>query len=430
MRRPQKTIRREVSYTGVGCNTGEETSIKFIPAEADTGVVFVRADLSAHPTVKACVANAISRHRRTVLVENGVEVQMTEHLLGALAGLGIDNVIIEIDSPEVPAGDGSAMVYVESLLRAGTVPLKKEKPFFVLPEAISVNEGEGSIIALPNEEGLIISCAISYTNPVIGSQYCSINLSRDSFAEEIAPARTFILEHEIEQLRLIGLGKGATYKNTLVVGPNGVIQNVLRFPDEFVRHKVLDLIGDISLVGIELGARIIALRSGHKLNFSLVEQIEELYKKQLEEKKPRYLDVQAIKEFLPHRYPFLLVDRIVEIEEGKRVVGIKNITINEHFFQGHFPQRPVMPGVLIIESMAQVSGALLVSSVKETSRLAMLVSVDGAKFRRPVVPGDQLRIEAEALRLSGRMGVIQAKATVDGELCAEARIAFILVDEK
>lgn len=428
MRRLQKTIKREVSYTGVGVNTGEESTVRFKPSEADTGVVFARIDLPGSPTVKASADNVISRNRRTVLVQNDVEVQMTEHLLSALSGLGIDNVLVEINAPEVPAGDGSAMVYVESLLRAGTLQLNKEKPSFVLPEPMSVHEGDGSIIALPNEEGLLISYTINYPVPTIGTQYFAIDLNRDSFAEQIAPSRTFVLETEIEQLRLLGLGKGATYKNTLVIGPHGVIQNELRFRDEFVRHKILDLIGDLSLLGFDLGARIIAIKSGHRLNFKFVELVRAVQKERERLKKPRHLDIRAIQQFLPHRYPFLLVDRIIDVEEGRRVVGIKNVTANEQFFQGHFPQRPIMPGVLVLECMAQVSGALFMESCKEGRKLAMLASVDAAKFRRPVVPGDQLRVEAEAIRIQPRVGLVQTKATVDGELAAEARIMFVLVD--
>ena len=432
MKKPQKTIETACEYVGTGLHTGERVTIRFKPAPPNSGVVFVRTDLPGFPRVPVHVENASFRLRRTSILKDGVEINTTEHLLASLAGIGIDNLEIEIDGGEVPGCDGSARIFLELLQNAGYVEQPMPKKSFAVTEPISVSEGKSLIIALPFEDGLSVSYTLDYSNPYLGSQYCSVVLNDNTFATEIAPARTFCLSSEVDDLRDLGLGRGATYQNTLVIGENGVIDNELRFPDEFVRHKILDLMGDLFLVEADLCAHIVAIRSGHPLNVKLVERIRRIIQEEERKatrQKQETLDIREIQRILPHRYPFLLVDRVLEVEGDRRVRGIKNITFNEDFFQGHFPGQPVMPGVLQIEAMAQLAGVLLLRRCQGTNQLAVLFSIDKAKIRRPVVPGDQLLMEAQVTKSKPRLAEVTARATVDGQIASEADLKFMLVRE-
>jgi UDP-3-O-[3-hydroxymyristoyl] N-acetylglucosamine deacetylase/3-hydroxyacyl-[acyl-carrier-protein] dehydratase len=366
--------------------------------------------------------------RRTALKNGEVEVFTVEHVLAAVAGLGIDNLIIELDASEVPNVDGSALPFVKALQEAGITEQEGEKRVFRIGSPVAVGDGEMSVSALPDGDGLQICYTLQYDVPSIGTQHMAIAVDEETFCNEIAPARTFSPEEEVMELRELGLGKGASYETALVVSESGVVDNELRFPDEFVRHKVLDLIGDLFLLGAQVRGRIVAVKSGHSLNASLVKALKEVMVKEQRAFESTKLGVEEIMEILPHRYPFLLVDKIIYIEDDRRVVGIKNVTHDEPFFQGHFPGRPVMPGVLQIEAMAQVAGVLLLRKGEWKGKTPFLMGVDRVKFRRPVVPGDQLRLEAEVVRVRSRAGHVRTKAYVDGKLVAEAEIKFMLLD--
>lgn len=423
MGRPQQTIRKPVERTGIGVNLGVEVTVRLRPAPPDSDVTFVRVDLPGAPQVPASSEYVLPQVRRTVLRLGEAEVQMTEHLLAAVAGLEIDNLVAEINGPELPAGDGSALLFAEMLQEAGVAEQDRPCHFLTLRKPVTVSEGHGTLVALPSTDGLALSYTLDYERAGLPTQHVGIDLNPERFLAELAPARTFVFESEAESLLASGLGKGATYDNTLVVRRDGsVVDNQLRFPDEFARHKALDLLGDLRLAGNGLLARVLAVKSGHADNVRLVERIRH-------ETAPVdavALDIRDILSVVPHRYPFLLVDRIVRIEPGRRATAIKNVTVNEPFFVGHFPGRPIMPGVLIIECMAQASGLLLYQRCADANTIAHLVSIENAKFRRPVVPGDQLRIEVQALRMKTRTCQVAARAFVEDQLAAEATITFML----
>lgn len=432
--RPQRTVQTTAEVRGVGLHTGAPTTLRVGPAPADAGVVFVRTDLPGRPAIPADPLHLVDRGRRTALAEGAAEVHTIEHLLAACHGLSVDNLRVEIDGVEVPGMDGSALPFVEALRRAVPVEIPDAPRRELLPAAaVGVVEprSEAVLTAHPRERGLQVSYTLDYgPSAPFGPQHVTVDVSEESFVREIAPARTFVLESEAKALREAGLGRGATHENTLVVGKDGPLQNRLRFPDEYARHKMLDLMGDLFLLGADLRAHVAALRSGHSGNALLVRRLAALVREEIdqEEGRSRRLDIGEITRILPHRYPFLLVDRVLEIDGFHRAVGIKNVTINEPFFQGHWPGTPVMPGVLIIEAMAQLSGVLLMRKLEHTGRLAVLLSIDRVKLRRTVVPGDQLRLEVETLKLKSRTGRVHGRATVEGELAAEARINFMLMD--
>jgi len=427
----QKTIKNPVEYEGIGIHTGAKVKIRFRPADADAGVSFIRVDLPERPRIPVN-ANSISyRMRRTSLRRDNGEVNTVEHLLAALSGMGIDNLNIEVDGPELPGGDGSALTYVQLLKEAEIITQESQKKVFEVKTPIAVVEDDVTLIALPNEGGLTISYTLDYPVPAVGSQFLSVRVTEESFEREIAPARTFCLSSEVEELQRQELGKGANYENTLVVGDSGVINNTLRFPDEFVRHKVLDLIGDLFILNARLHAHVVANKSGHPMNMKLVKKILEEMRRQEDEQATRNetsLGIREIQKILPHRYPFLLIDRVIELDGYRRAVGIKNVTYNEAFFQGHFPGQPIMPGVLIFEALSQLAGVLLLRKMENVGKTAVLLSIDKARIRKTVVPGDQLVLEAVASKVKSRTGQVNARAKVDGKVVAEAQIRCMLVD--
>jgi len=432
--RKQRSISQPYELAGVGLHTGRATTIRILPAPADHGVVFVRTDLPDRPHIPGDVDYVDTSGRRTSIRYEGAEVHTVEHLLSACHALSIDNLVVEMDGPEMPGLDGSALPFVEAIRAARPVDLDTDRKDFQLlqPLAVSSPGGEASIVALPAERGLTFSYTLDYAeNPFVGAQYHWVRLAESTFVNEVAPARTFCMEHEAAQLKAAGLGQGATYENTLVFGEKGPIENRLRFPDEPVRHKLLDLIGDFFLLNLDLHARIVATKAGHELNALMVRALlQHVRETEIAEglRRESTIDIREILRILPHRYPFLLIDRVIEVEGLKRAVGIKNVTINEPFFQGHWPQAPIMPGVLIVEAMAQLAGVLLFRKLDNTNKLAVLLSIDKVKLRRSVVPGDQLRIEAEALKVRSRSARVHCRATVEGKLACEAQINFMLTD--
>jgi len=439
MLKQQTTIEKSVRYEGIGLHTGKTSVAVFKPAPVDHGIRFVRVDVPGRPEIVVSPKNAKYDQiagRRTILTNGTVEVHTVEHILATLAGLGIDNVIIELDSVEAAeASDGSAAPFVELLRGAGLVKQSAPKRYFKVTRPVSFNEDGVEIVAVPYN-GLKISFTIEYENPWVGTQYASFDVDDRTFASQIAPARTFVLLKDVDGLREKGMIKGGNPENAIVVQDNGIMNEVpLRFRDEFVRHKILDFLGDLFLVGLPLLGHFIAVKSGHASNVKFVKKLSEelksdgFHREQTRETGKAYLDINEILQIMPHRYPFMLVDRILELEDRKRVVGIKNVTMNEPFFVGHFPEHPIMPAVLIIEAMAQVGGVLLLSTVDNPEeKLVYFMAIDNAKFRKPVLPGDQLRFELELVKLRNRICKMSGKAFVDGELVAEADLLSMIVD--
>jgi UDP-3-O-[3-hydroxymyristoyl] N-acetylglucosamine deacetylase/3-hydroxyacyl-[acyl-carrier-protein] dehydratase len=431
MRKTQRTLKAPIKFSGPGLFTGTPANLIVEPAAADSGLTFVRTDLPGEPRIDVSAVNVMSKVRRTALANGSAEVETVEHLLSALYGLGVDNATIKIDASEIPHADGSARTWVDMLSKTGFEDQPEPRRIVSLKEPVAVSERDAHLVAFPNENGLSISYSLNYPGTPIGAQEFSLTVDEDSFAKEIASARTFCLESEAEALQKQGLGKGGTTSNTLVVGPNGPIDNKLRWPDEYVRHKILDLIGDLSMLGGSLRAQVIAVGSGHNTNARLVQKIRDVATgpgTSRIRRETSLLDVREIEKILPHRYPMLLIDRVIEMDGYKRAVGIKNVTYNEPFFQGHFPGQPIMPGVLQLEAMAQLAGALLMRRGDNQSSVAVLLALDGVRLRKNVVPGDQLRIEVETLRLKARTAEIKAQATVDGQIACEAQMRFMLLD--
>jgi UDP-3-O-[3-hydroxymyristoyl] N-acetylglucosamine deacetylase/3-hydroxyacyl-[acyl-carrier-protein] dehydratase len=429
----QHTIEREAELSGRGLFTGFPVTARFKPAPPGTGILFVRTDQPEPVTIPARLESLSKRARRTSLRNGTAAIETIEHCLAAARGLEIDNLVVELDNAEVPAIDGSALPFVEVLKQAGRVALEAERELLTVTEPIRVSEGDAELVAWPGEpDRLEIIYELDYgPGSPIGHQIHHFRLDPEDFVRDIAPARTFVLEEEARQLQAAGLGAHLTYADVLVIGREGPIENQYRYEDECVRHKILDLVGDLMLAGSFVCGKIYARRSGHHLNHELIRRLCEIRDRRHLQHQLSHaveLDIRHVQRILPHRFPMLLVDRVIAIEGDRRAVGIKNVTINEPFFEGHYPRQPIMPGVLIIEAMAQLSGILLSQKLEHTGKVAVLLSLDRVKFRRPVVPGDQLVMEAQTVRVKARTGQTLCRATVGGDLAAEATIRFMLVD--
>jgi UDP-3-O-[3-hydroxymyristoyl] N-acetylglucosamine deacetylase/3-hydroxyacyl-[acyl-carrier-protein] dehydratase len=422
----QRTIAEKTKCAGIGLHTGNKTKVFFNPAPINTGIKFIRTDLPENPAVEVNVSSYVEAPLRTTIgIKEGVYVHTIEHVMAALSGLQIDNIIIELEGEEFPEIDGSSLPFVKLLQEAGLKDSKEPKKHIELKKPICIRENDAYLIAFPSKD-FNVSFTLEYKHSFIKSQYASFKITEKNFIENIAPARTFCLESDVQELLKRGLGKGGSLENTVLVGDKGVVNGKLRFDNEFVRHKISDLIGDLYLLGRPLKAGIIAAKSGHKLNIKLAEEIAAMFSVDTN----GLLDINLIKKALPHRYPFLLVDKIVSIDEDKKIVGIKNVTVNEQFFVGHFPERPVMPGVLIVEALAQTAGVLMLRKGKNLGKLPFLMGVDKLRLRKPVVPGDQLEMVIEVLKIRRDTGKVLGKAYVENHLVAEAEIIFALVDEK
>lgn len=433
----QKTIAKPASFSGIGVHTGNRSKVTFRPAPDNFGIRFRRIDLPGVPEIPAHVDKVTGTMRGTTISEGDVKIHTVEHVLSALVGFGIDNLIIEMDANEPPVGDGSSLPFVEMIQKVGVQTQRAPKKELIIREPIWVSEPDVTLVAIPDSQ-FTISYTVQFPPNRVGldSQFLDVAVTQENFEKEIAGARTFCFFREVEQLMDQGLIKGGSLENAVVIGDEAILsKEALRWPNEFVRHKILDLIGDLSLVGARLRAHVIAIRSGHQNNIKLARALASYAKKLEAQTLPlgfgigdgaKVLNINEIKKILPHRYPFLLVDRILDIEEDKKIIGVKNVTANEEFFNGHFPQQPVMPGVLIIEALAQVAGVMMLRKVENQGRLAYFTNIDNARFRRMVVPGDQLRLEVEPLKIRSRVGKVHGIAYVGNEVAAEADLMFAI----
>lgn len=447
----QRTLGSSCSFSGVGIHTGKEVTVTFEPAPADHGIVFVRRDLEGSPEIPVRPESAKYDHdagRRTILEHKGAQVHTTEHVLATVYGLGIDNVRISVDGLEAPEPEKGGTAEIAKLLKsAGFEEQDAPRRTVKLTRPISFTNGTAEIIAVPSDN-LRFSYTISYDDPLIGSQHLSLAIDPEVYETEIAPARTFVLHRDLEALKAAGMALGGSLDNALVVKDGELLNDEpLRFRDEFVRHKLLDLCGDLAILGRPLRAHIVAIRGGHESHVAFVKKLARTL---AEEGKPAswvrepltrwnkpsghdsetegyVFDVPDIIRIMPHRYPFLLVDRILEMTPD-RVVGLKNVSINEPFFQGHFPGQPIMPGVLLLEAMAQVGGVLLLNTVDDPEgKLVYFLGIDKARFRQAVVPGDQVRFELRPLKITERLCKMEGKAFVDGKLVAQAELMSTVV---
>ncbi len=426
----RRSIARDVELSGIGLHLGRTCTLRFRPAAPNTGIRFRRIDLAGLPETPAHVSVAVAAERRTQLGEGEAALHTVEHVLAAVAGMLIDDLIIEMDSAEPPIMDGSAEPFRAALADAGIREQEGVPAVLCLAEPVRVVDGESVYVAHPCD-GLEIEVKIDFPHPMIGTQQGKWRVSVTSFAQELAPARTFGMLSWVEGLRAKGLIQGASTENTIVLDDHGVVGTTLRWPDEFVRHKAMDVVGDLALAGQRVQARISATKPSHRGTVTLLREMlaHAVKPSQPAQSETGVLGIEEIMKILPHRYPFLLVDRIVEMEAMKRVVAIKNVTINEPFFQGHFPGHPIMPGVLIVEAMAQAGGVLLMGTVDDPeSKVVYFMSIDNIKFRKPVKPGDQLRFEVDIIQLRGKVCRIAGVAKVDGQVVCEAEMAAMVRD--
>ena len=424
-----------MTVRGKSLMLGVDATVVIQPAPPHSGVAFVRTDLNPPVRIPATVEHVAPRPRRTTLKSGDVTIDTVEHVLSAIAGLRIDNATIELNAPELPCGDGSSALFAEPILEAGIVEQDAPRKVFKIREPIVIEEPDGMIAAMPFEaEGMRVVYDLDYGTQGhrIRHQTFSYNVAEGDYIREVAPARTYSLREEAEALQAAGLCRHLTPRDILVIGDDGnPIDNAYRFDDEPVRHKTLDVIGDLSLIGAPIQGRVLAVRSGHGLNRKLAMRVrEQMLAADLRRTivDGKVMDIRAIQKLMPHRYPMLLVDRVVEVDGSRRAVGIKNVTINEPFFQGHYPGTPIMPGVLLVEAMAQLGGLLLANVLEHTGKIAVLLSIDRVKLRRPVVPGDQVVLEAENMRATARTGHLKCRAMVGDKVAAEAELRFMMVD--
>ena len=420
----RNTIAGPASVEGVGLHLGVSCRLTFRPASSGAGISFRRTDLPGTPTIQAHVDSAVLTDRRTQIGNDPVSVHTVEHVLAAVGALELDDLVIDLDGPEPPIGDGSAQPFLEALRQAGVAQHAGTVQYLELAEPVRVSDGVAEYEAYPSKE-LELDVMIDFPHAMIGRQEGRYRLTPTLFERELAGARTFGFVSEVESLRSMGLIKGASTKNAVVLDERGVLETTLRWPDEFVRHKALDCVGDLALAGARVRARIVARRPSHK---GTVQLVRAMRAKQTRGSTVSELGIEEIMKVLPHRYPFLLVDRIIE-RTAERVVGIKNVTINEPFFAGHFPGHPIMPGVLIIEAMAQAGGMLLMGAIENPqSKVVYFTSLNNVKWRRPVKPGDQLRFELDLLQVRGTLAKMKGVAKVDGEIVAEAEMGAMVRD--
>ncbi|MEI7729215.1 MAG: UDP-3-O-acyl-N-acetylglucosamine deacetylase [Verrucomicrobiota bacterium] len=462
----QQTLRNAVSFSGIGLHSGNKVSMTFLPAPANSGIRFRRVDLDGKPEIEAKVDQVADTTRSTTVSKGNAKIHTVEHVLAAFAGCGVDNAIVELDASEPPIADGSARVYVRMIKDAGILAQPERKEPYKLSAPIELTVGDTVMSAFPHD-GLKISCTSADKGGRF-TQYYSIEINPETWEKELAHARTFCFFEEIEYLFKNGLIKGGGLENAVIIREDAVLTNEpMRYNEEFVRHKILDILGDLSLVGRAVHAHIIAVKPSHKVNCELAKVIQTQMLKPMvaaqtfapppppaEPEKPApapkkdkesapaeknpgsphalvkdgaTLDVIQVMQILPHRYPFLMVDKIIKIE-GNRVVGVKNVSIGELYFEGHFPGHPIMPGVLQLEAMAQVAGILMMRTADNAGKLAYFMAAENVKWRKPVRPGDILTIDVELTKARGKIGKAKGTCLVDGEAVSEADVTFMLID--
>jgi len=443
----QQTIKRPVSFSGVGLHSGNRVTLTFLPAPPNSGVRFRRVDLEGKPEIEASVDHVVDTTRSTTLGKGNIRIHTVEHVLAALAGHGVDNLVIELDANEPPIGDGSAREYSRLIHSAGLVAQEEKRAFYAPKQPLQLQRGETWMALFPAET-LQITCT-SADRQGRFTQFLSLEVTPQTWERELADARTFCFFEEIEFLIKNGLIKGGSLENAVVIREDAVLTTEpLRYPDEFVRHKMLDIVGDLALLGRPLRGHLLAVKPSHAANCELVRQIAAQMRRPTpaqsfgppppsapagepaappEAAAESGLDVSQIMELIPHRYPFLMVDRVLSIAEN-RITALKNVTINESYFQGHFPGHPVMPGVLQLEAIAQAAGVLMLKRAGGAGRVAYFMSAEAVKWRRPVMPGDTLLIEVELTKVRGKIGKAQGVCRVRGEVASEATVTFMWPD--
>jgi UDP-3-O-[3-hydroxymyristoyl] N-acetylglucosamine deacetylase/3-hydroxyacyl-[acyl-carrier-protein] dehydratase len=429
----RRTVAAPARVAGIGLHLGRPCELTFRPSASGDGIRFRRVDLAGAPSIAARVEQVTATERRTQLGVGDAAIHTVEHVLSAVAALEIDDLIIDMSGPEPPILDGSAAPFYDALIGSGVSEQAGEPEYLTLSEPLRVIDGNSVYEAHPADD-LSLDVTIEFPHPVIGRQSARYVVGRESYRHELAAARTFGFLNEVEELRAKGLIQGASTDNAVVLDDVGVVANELRWEDEFLRHKALDCVGDLALAGARVRARIVAVRPSHRGTVTLVREMVRAGRRvgstrQGVKSMAGTMSIEEIMKVLPHRYPFLLVDRILEIEGKQRIVGMKNVTMNEPFFQGHFPGHPIMPGVLIIEAMAQVGGMLLMGGLEGAEqKVVYFMSLDNVRFRKPVRPGDQLRFELDVIQIRGAVCKMRGIAKVDGELVAEADMAAMVRD--
>ncbi len=458
----QQTLRRSVSFAGIGLHSGNRVNMTFAPAPANSGIRFRRVDLEGKPELEARIEQVIDTTRSTTLGKGGLKIHTVEHILAAFAGAGVDNAIVEVDANEPPIADGSAREYCQMIETAGIVPQAESSDPYAITEPLELTAGESMMSVFPHDK-LKISCTSAESTGRF-TEFYSIELYPEVWRKEIAHARTFCFFEEIESLYKNGLIRGGSLENAVVIRDDAVLTNEpLRYPEEFVRHKILDIIGDLSLLGRPLLGHVIAIKPSHLGNCELVRAIQAQMRKPLEaaqtfapppissasrSSRPEplpgdnagladeklvcdgaSLDIVQLMKILPHRHPFLMVDRVMKIE-GNKVTAIKQVSIGEPYFEGHFPGHPIMPGVLQLEAIAQVAGILMMRQAENAGKLAYFMSAESVKWRRPVRPGDTLVIEVEVTKARGKIGKAKGRCLVDSELVSEAEVTFVLMERQ
>jgi len=433
----QQTVGKTASFSGTALHTGEKVTLKLHPAPVDHGIKFRRKDLQDEPTIDARIENLKTVERATTIGEGSVRVHTVEHVLAALSAMGVDNAVVEMDANEPPIGDGSAQAYVDLVKKAGVTAQDEPRKFFVVRDTMHVESKTGALIVLLPDNKFRISCTQAGPDNRF-AQFLSMEVTPAGFEREIAPARTFVFYEDVKPLMDKNLIKGGSLENAIVVRGDAVLsKEPLRFADEFVRHKILDIIGDLALVGRRIRGHVVAVKPGHAANADLARAITREQTRRSAVATPRTipsgdggLDIDQVMQILPHRFPFLMVDRIISFETETKCVGIKTVTINEPFFQGHFPGHPVMPGVMQVEAMAQVASILLFKLAKTTSRIGYFMSADEVKFRKPVLPGDTIFIHAELTKSRGeRLAKAKCHCVVNDAIVSEAELMFTFLDK-
>lgn len=446
----QQTLNRPASFSGIGLHSGNRVTLTFLPAPPNSGIRFRRVDLEGKPEIEARVEHVVENNRSTTLAKGNTRVHTVEHVLAAFAGYGIDNAVVELDSNEPPIGDGSSREFCRLIQSAGIVPQSERREPYKVLQPIVLQMGETEMALFP-DEGFKISCTSSDKQGRF-TQFFSIDLTSKSWEKELADARTFCFYEEIEYLIQNGLIRGGSLENAVVIRDDAVLTTEpLRYPEEFVRHKILDIIGDLSLLGRPLQGHLIAVKPSHAANCELVRLINAQLEKPLRAAQAfgpppvraareqdgksleivdqdGALDANAVMQILPHRYPFLMLDRVAKID-GNSITAIKNVTINEPYFQGHFPGHPIMPGVMQLEAIAQAAGILMLKQARNSGLIAYFMSAENVKWRKPVVPGDVLAIEVELIKTRGKIGKAKGLCKVRGEVVSEAEVTFMLQPE-